>query len=207
MLDGSTQSLPTTGLPLPVLAPIELDRDSALMLRFRDGDRAAFAHLYERHFEAVLKVCARIVGPKASRDLAHDTFVTAFERRDQWSPQPGAHAVRAWFTTIATRKCLDLVRKASTRRERAEDTIHDRPVDPETPDHRCRAILLEGLAELPREQREVVMMKVGDGLTYREIAALTGVAEPALKSRFRLARNKLLKHLETAGLTREALER
>ena len=87
------------------------------MLRFQDGDQAAFAELYRRHYDAVLKVCRRILNGKTpASDLAHDTFLTAYERGDQWRPQATPQAVRAWFTTIATRKCLDVIRRASTRR-------------------------------------------------------------------------------------------
>jgi RNA polymerase sigma factor (sigma-70 family) len=197
----------TSSPHLPASVPPPIDVDSALMLRFQAGDRTAFAELYRRHYEAVLKVCRRILNGRApSADLAHDTFVTAAERRDQWRPQGTAHAVRAWLTTIATRKCLDVVRRASTRRERPEAIPIEIPIEPDTPDHRCAEILAEAVAELPPEQREVVAMKVDQGLSYREIAELTGVAEPALKSRFRLARHKLSRHLAEVGLTREELD-
>jgi RNA polymerase sigma-70 factor (ECF subfamily) len=197
--------LETSAATIPASLPFDLD--TALMLRFQDGDQSAFAELYHRHYDAVLKVCRRILNGKAvASDLVHDTFLTACERRDQWRPQPSPLAVRAWFTTIATRKCLDLVRRASTRRERPEQLEMELPIDPDTPDHRCLAILAEAIAELPPEQREVVSMKVEQGLTYREIAELTGVPEPALKSRFRLARHKLSRHLADAGVTREQLD-
>ena len=199
MLEASSAHLPAT------LAP--LDEEDALMLRFQDGDQSAFAELYRRHYDAVLKVCRRILnGRTTATDLAHDTFLTALERRDQWRPRGTPHAVRAWFTTIATRKCLDLVRRASTRKEQPEEHACEIPIGPETTDHRCLAILARAIAELPPEQREIVEMKVDGGLTYREIAELTGVPEPALKSRFRLARHKLTRHLAEAGVTRDQLD-
>jgi RNA polymerase sigma factor (sigma-70 family) len=201
MFETSAPHLPAAFLPPP------LDADTALMLRFQAGDQAAFAELYRRHYDAVAKVCRRILNGRAPpADLAHDTFVTACERRDQWRPQGNAHCVRAWFTTIATRKCLDLVRRASTRRERPDDLSFEIPIDPETTDHRCLELLAAAVAELPEEQREVISMKVEQGLTYREIAELTGIPEPALKSRFRLARHKLTRRLAAAGVTREELD-
>lgn len=193
-------------LPASVLTPPPVDLDHALMIRFQAGDKEAFATLYERHYDAVLKVCARILGCRgAAADVAHDTFVTAYERRDQWRPQERSHAVRAWFTTIATRKSLDLVRRASTKRERSDEQLVEVGVTPRTPDHWCRAILSAAIQSLPSEQREVVVLKIERGLTYREIAERTGVPEPALKSRFRLARQKLTRHLEAAGVTRDVL--
>ncbi len=196
----------TSHLPATLVAPAA-DDDTFWMLRFQTGDQGAFAELYRRHHEAVLRVCRRILDGRAPAiDLAHDTFVTAFERRDQWRPQPGPQCVRAWFTTIATRKCLDLIRRASTRRERPESSSVEIPIDPETRDHRCLAIIAEAIADLPPEQREVVSLKIDQGLTYREIAERTGVPEPALKSRFRLARHKLSRRLADAGVTRDQLD-
>lgn len=193
-------------LPATALMPPPVDVDHTLMIRFQAGDKDAFAALYERHYDAVFGVCARIVGCRGTAaDVAHDTFVTAYERRHQWRPQGRAQAVRAWFTTIATRKALDQVRRASTKRERSGERAVEASVTPATPDHRCRAILEAAVRSLPPEQREVVRLKVERGLTYREIAERTGVPEPALKSRFRLARQKLTRHLEEAGVTRDVL--
>jgi RNA polymerase sigma-70 factor (ECF subfamily) len=196
--------LETSAPHRPAFVP--LDPDTALMLRFQGGDRTAFADLYRRHYDAVLRVCRRMIEGPAAMDLAHDTFVTACERRDQWQPQSTPQAVRAWLTTIATRKCLDLIRRASTRREQPEPASFEIPIDPKTPDHACLDLLAGAIAELPPEQREIVEMKVEQDLSYREIAERTGVPEPALKSRFRLARQKLLRHLERAGITREHLD-
>src|SRR5688572_25284945 len=149
--------LETSSRPYLPAAPFLFDEDTSLMLRFQAGDQSAFDALYRRHYDAVLKACRRILNGKAGdADLAHDTFVTACERRDQWHPQPTPNAVRAWLTTIATRKCLDVVRRACVRRERPEANAIEIPIDPETRDLRCLAILEAAMSELPPEQREVV---------------------------------------------------
>jgi RNA polymerase sigma-70 factor, ECF subfamily len=166
--------------------------DEELAQAFRDGDDAAFGALYERHRRSLYAFGLRMLGDaEAARDLVQDTFLGLYERRRDLA---GLRSFRAWLFTVGRNRCLTWLRQRKTRERLIAGA------DPEPPregpgaglesEERSR-LVRQVLAAMPPEQREVLVLREYQELSYREIAEITGTSESAVKSRLFRARQSL----------------
>ena len=124
-----------------------------------DGDREAFARLYDRHSAVVLSLCRRRAWSDAeAEDAAQETFIRAYNMLDQLEQPDG---FRAWLYAIARRVCAER-RRAAGRRARHEEAIASYQVERFTPDVSAEesasraeqlARLTVALDALPRDER------------------------------------------------------
>lgn len=168
--------------------------DSALMLRYRDGDVAAFDVLYHRHNDALYRYLLRLCGQRdAAEDVFQDAWGKIVKARDNYRPT-------AKFTTFLYRvahNCfIDHVRR-NKRHSMTADVEPDSqaaPGDlPETETERslARRRLDAALMQLPDEQRDVFLLREEAGLSLDQIASVTNCNRETAKSRLRYAVNKL----------------
>jgi len=168
--------------------------DSALMLRYRDGDVVAFEVLYRRHNDAVFRYLLRLC---QHRDTAEDVFQDVWGKivkaRDSYRPT-------AKFSTFLYRvahNCfIDHIRrnKRHTQIAAVEPDSQPHPADlPEIETERslARRRLEAALKELPEEQRDVFLLSEEAGLSLDQIASVTDSNRETAKSRLRYAVNKL----------------
>jgi RNA polymerase sigma-70 factor, ECF subfamily len=178
--------------------------DTALMLRYRDGDVRAFEILYERHKAPLYRYLQRTCH---SREVADDVF------QEVWSKviaSRGRYEARAQFNTflfrIAHNCAIDHFRRAGRRQESgapgADDVAeqvgaaeHERP-DAALAESQLRSDFRRALDELPPEQRDVFVLYEESGLSLEDIGKITGVAMETAKSRLRYALAKLRGALE-----------
>ena len=155
------------------------------------SELGAFAELYERHADDVLRYFVRRTGcGQTAADLTAETFAEALASRRRFRDvgAPG----RAWLFTIARRQLSRFVRteRVSDRARRrvgmqrivlAEDDIEqvERLADFDALGDRVRA----AVASLPQSQSEALMLRVGEGLAYREVALRLGCSEGAARVR------------------------
>ncbi len=168
--------------------------DSALMLRYRDGDVAAFEVLYRRHNDAVYRYLLRLCQHRASaEDVFQEVWSKIVRARDSYRPT-------AKFTTFLYRvahNCfIDHVRR-TTRHTQVADVEPDTQPDPadlpetETERSLARRRLEAALKDLPDEQRDVFLLREEAGLSLDQIAAVTDTNRETAKSRLRYAVSKL----------------
>ena len=168
--------------------------DSALMLRYKDGDIAAFETLYRRHNDPLYRYLLRRC---RHRDTAEDIFQEVWGKivKSRSSYRPSAK-----FTTFLYRvahNCfIDHVRrnKRHTSNTELDAELHSHPGEqPETLTERSLAKerLSKALLELPDEQRDTFLLHEEAGLNLDQIAAVTGSNRETAKSRLRYAVNKL----------------
>jgi RNA polymerase sigma-70 factor (ECF subfamily) len=187
----------TANVPYSGRMNVEPD-DSALMLRYKDGDAAAFETLYGRHKDSLYRYLMRL---SMHRDTADDLFQEAWGKIIN-----GRHNYRpiAKFSTylfrVAHNCFIDHIRK--NKRHTAEISINpDLYTDPgDEPDrstelHLARRRLDACLKQIPSEQRDVFLLHEEAGLSIDEIARVTGVNRETAKSRLRYAAGKLKKAL------------
>ncbi len=170
------------------------DADEALALCARAGERQAFASLVRRHQDRVFAFLVRLLGTRDEAvELTQDTFLKAWNALPTWRPEA---RWSTWLFQIARNTAFDLLR----RRQRVEfvpldtDTV-DAVWDATTPtpetllDSRQRLDLLErALAALPAEQREILLLRELEDLSYAELGALLRINEGTVKSRLARAR-------------------
>jgi RNA polymerase sigma-70 factor (ECF subfamily) len=168
--------------------------DSALMLRYQDGDVSAFETLYRRHNDPLYRYLLRLC---RHRDTAEDLF------QEVWGKIVKARASyrpTAKFTTFLYRvahNCfIDHLRRNKRHMGGAEldEDLQPHPGEPpETATERSLAKerLSKALMDLPDEQRDVFLLREEAGLSLDQIALVTGSNRETAKSRLRYAVNKL----------------
>jgi RNA polymerase sigma-70 factor, ECF subfamily len=152
------------------------------------GDQAAFAVVYDRAAPAVLGAVRRVLrDPAQSEEVMQEVLLEVWRSAARFDPASGSAS--AWIATMAHRRAVDRVRseqKASERelRAAAAAVAYDEVVDAvETSlEHERVRRCLSGLTDL---QREAVTLAYYGGYSYREVAALLGVAVGTVKTRMR----------------------
>jgi RNA polymerase sigma-70 factor, ECF subfamily len=174
------------------------DADARLVERTRRGDLAAFETLVERHRDVVFRVAARIVGRADADDVSQDAFLRAFHRLAKFR---GDASFRAWLLQITHNAAVDhLSRRRSDpvedagEQETAEHEVVRLPA--ERLESRERIVRLERkLRGLSPDARVVLVLRDIEGLSYEEIAAITGAPLGTVKARLSRARRDLIEML------------
>lgn len=172
--------------------------DHAALLRAvaLNADEAAFAALFA-HFAPRVKAFLMKSGASAAQaeDCAQDVMATVWRKAAQFDPARAAAAT--WIFTIARNRRIDLLRR--DKRPEPEDL----PWGPEPEADPADALALQqdtdrlgaALARLPEQQRALIEKAYFGDLSHGEIARLTGLPLGTIKSRIRLALEKLRQSL------------
>lgn len=172
--------------------------DVALLTRLQQRDADALAELYDRHGRAAFSLAYRVLGnPESAEEAVQEGFLALWRRAETYHPDRGA--VRTWLLTVVRNRAIDQLRRTATAHggmappASVDDVIAVAPDDPEAEAVRMieGRVVRAALAELPGEQREVVELAYFAGLSYPEVAARTGVPLGTVKSRMRLALERL----------------
>jgi RNA polymerase sigma factor (sigma-70 family) len=174
----------------------------------RAGDVAAFNTLVERFQQAAYRVALRMLGDgDAAADATQEAFIAAYRAIGRFR----GGSFRVWLLRIVTNHCLDVWRARKRRPVASLDTLLapgdddtgpdaelsaalvDRAWDPvELAERReLREFMQQALLALPEEQRIIVILCDVEGMSYEEIALITGVNLGTVKSRLARGRARL----------------
>lgn len=172
------------------------DDASVVARSVQDPDQ--FAAIYERYFVEIYRYVAGRLGRDVADDLAAETFLIAFRKRDRVDPARGR--VRPWLYGIAT-ILVGQHRREETRRYRALARVGRRlPASAESHDERVAdAIVAERLgrqlattlAGLGQGDRDVLLLAAISELSHEEIALALDIPCGTVGSRLNRARRKL----------------
>jgi RNA polymerase sigma factor (sigma-70 family) len=168
-----------------------------LLVAVRDRqDKAAFAALF-RHFAPRIKAFLMKSGANAAlaEECAQDVMATLWQKSHLFDPSRAS--VATWVFTIARNRRIDALRKS--RRPEPEDL----PWGPEAEMDQAEAMEMQqesdrlsiALAQLPAKQRALIERAYYGDLTHSEIAVETGLPLGTIKSRIRLALERLRHHM------------
>jgi len=172
--------------------------DAALIRRMVDADETALGALYDRWVRSLYSLVLHLLrDPDEAEDVVEETFWQAWRKAGSYEPSKGA--VSTWLLTIGRRKALDRLRTRKRNREdttAGESTFDDLPSKSEDPASEAegselRESIRAALKELPPEQREVLELGYFSGLSQAEIAEATRQPLGTIKTRMRLAMQKL----------------
>lgn len=161
--------------------------DRAIIHQVLAGDAEAFARLVDRHYERCARVAFRILGNREDAEEAiQDTFLRAFRALGSYEDR---ERFSAWLTRILVNQCRTVLSKVERREAVFSDLdVQDAELYADVegsvevwPD------LERALAQLPPDQREAIVLRYTDDLTYEEMARVTGAGESALKMRVQRA--------------------
>jgi RNA polymerase sigma-70 factor (ECF subfamily) len=178
------------GVDVPPDGADAVDHAGELLQRVANGDRAAFADLYDmlspRAFGLILRV---LVDRSQSEEVLQEVFLEIWQSASRFAPNKGQG--RSWVLTIAHRRAVDRVRsaQASTDRDvkagfRDIGVAHD-GVAEEVELRIEGQRVSEALATLPDSQREAITLAYFGGYSQSEIAALVGAPLGTIKTRMR----------------------
>lgn len=178
-------------------------KDEQIIRLIVQGDKEALGALYDRYGRAVYSLSLRIMEDKGmAEEITQEVFLTAWARADTFHMQKGKFL--SWLLTITHNKAIDQWRKrrrslalsfdavaanAWTAGEQGLETLEDSlsSVD--------RKHIREAVDRLPAPQKQVVTMAYFYGLTQSEIARQLGAPIGTVKTRMRLAFQKLKESL------------
>jgi RNA polymerase sigma-70 factor (ECF subfamily) len=161
--------------------------DRAIIQQVLAGDVEAFSRLVDRHYDRCARIAMRILGNREDAEEAiQDAFLRAFRALASYEDR---ERFSAWLSRILINQCRTIRARVQRREEvfshlelgDAELFADAESVESVWPD------LERALAQLPADQREAVVLRYSDDLTYEEMARITGAGESALKMRVQRA--------------------
>ncbi len=166
--------------------------DAAVVRRVLDGDAEAFAVLVDRYYDRYARFAVHMVGNREDAEEAlQDAFLRAYRALASYREQ---ERFGAWLFRILVNQCRTVAAKG-VRRERAFPDVPPEQLDLAAGDDGAAEELRDrldlALAQLPPDQREAVVMRYTEDLTYEEMAAITGAGVSALKMRVQRAFRRL----------------
>ena len=182
--------------------------DEELVAAFQSGDIAAFDQLVRRWDRKIQGVIYRLVGNhEEARDLGQEAFLKAYRALGTFKKEA---RFSSWLYQIALNATRDRLRRRRRRRdlsledlgEGAEASLRDggpSALELVESSDLSRAVA-EAMATLPDEQREVVILKEYEGLTFPEIADALDVPLSTVKTRLYRGLGQLRVRLERQGI-------
>jgi len=179
--------------------PTRFEREAELVRAAQQGDRDAFKKIYEAYRDRVYSLIFYAVGDsREAEDLLQTVFLGVYRGLDRFRFES---ALGTWIYRVALNVCHNHRRRR--RRSVPLEAIlgsaaetDRRPVPEEL--HALaekRLILQQALFAMPRPQREVVVLKYVEGLSYEEIAQVLGCAPGTVASRLNRALSALEERL------------
>lgn len=173
-----------------------------------------FDTLYKDHIDLMYRFAHRLCGePEAAKDLVQETFLNAYRGFDKFR---GDARISTWLYSIASRACLRMRRRRKGAPERElslEEFIPASdgefrlqiPIDGLSPEaalqnKQLREALDTAINQLPKKYKMVLVLRDMEGLSAKEVGAVMGLNERAVKSRLHRARLFVRRELSARGL-------
>ena len=182
--------------------------DEDLVEAFQSGDISAFDHLVRRWDRKIQGVVYRLVGnQEEARDLSQEAFLKAYRALGTFKREA---RFSSWLYQIALNATRDRMRRRRRHPDVSLDEVEERP-DASLRDARPSAfeliesndlsrLVAAAMAGLPDEQREVLILKEYEGLTFPEIAETLDVPLSTVKTRLYRGLVQLRIRLERQGI-------
>src|SRR5262245_60630723 len=158
--------------------------DGRLLAEWSRGVSGAFEALVARHERALLRHARALLGDwKSGEDVVQEAFLRLAQRPPTVDAdvvddaRASAALLSSWLHQVTRNLCMDTQRSEKRRRRREEEAASREAVSGgletvETAD--TKAAVERGLLRLPRDQREVLVLRLFDEKSYAEIAEITG---------------------------------
>lgn len=178
------------------------EQEATIIKQVLEGDVNAFEGLVKEYEKNVYNLALRMTGdPEDAADMAQDAFIKAYSSLSSFR---GDSKFSVWLFRIVSNLCLDFLRSRKRRptvslsveNDEGEDMefeIADESQSPETllEQKLTREAVRCGLDSLPPEQRQILLLREIQGLSYEEIAQVLELESGTVKSRIFRARKRL----------------
>jgi len=184
------------------------EEDKQLVSQALAGSQNAFRKLYDRYQERICCLVGSMINsPEDTGDIVQEVFIRAFGSLDSFK---GASSFYTWLYRIALNATTDFRRKQARRSQ----SVPEQPLseigrgelqvaapgeegpEGELYSKELAALVRKALGTLGKEHREVMVLREINGLSYAEIAEVTGVMIGTVMSRLHYARKKVAETLQ-----------
>ena len=186
------------------------EQEAAVIQSVLDGDVNAFETLVKEYEKNVYNLALRMTGnSEDAADMSQEAFIKAYNSLSSFR---GDSKFSVWLYRIVSNVCLDYLRSRtrkptvslSTENDDGEEVELDIADESQSPEllldrSLTRDAVRRGLAALPPDHREILLLLEIQGLSYEEIAAALGLEAGTVKSRIFRARKKLCSFLIKDG--------
>jgi RNA polymerase sigma-70 factor (ECF subfamily) len=195
----------------------EMDDQALVRIYRRQNDQRAFKILLERHQSKIYSYIYSMVNNQdVANDIFQDTFTKVVTKLDDTYDEQGKWI--AWVMRIAHNATIDYIRKQKrfidvNANNDTEYDFYSLLPDTEMGSHERveldedKKSLMRHIAQLPEEQREVVMLRHYYELSFKEIAEMTNVSINTALGRMRYALINLRKMFEKENLDKVTYEK
>jgi RNA polymerase sigma-70 factor (ECF subfamily) len=177
-----------------------------LIARSREGEQAAIAELFRRHYSSCLRLARGILrSEEDSQDAVQSAFVSAFQHFCEFR---GESSFRTWISRIVINRCM-VQRRTPWRRAswvyldempggRGSESLTCHAPTPEKSAYsrEIHSALAIAVSRLPGNLRDAFTLYCVSGLSVKEVADALGVTQAAAKTRVFRARAKVRGHLK-----------
>lgn len=180
------------------------ETDQQLVERYLAGNEEALSELIQRYLQAIYNFAFRYAGnADDAEDIVQDTFVKVWRYIKRYDPNK---KFSVWLFTIAKNTALDWLKKKrpvafSTLSDPAEDfnfedqLADDSSIEADLDERYTSERVAQEIDKLASDYRTVLAMRMSNGLTFQEIAEVTGKPIDTIKSQYRRAVALLVKAL------------
>jgi len=173
-----------------------------LIEKIARGDETAFNEIYRRYRDRVYNFTYRMtVNRAAAEDITHETFLVLIESAERYQNERGS--VLTFLCAVARNRVMNHLRRKHNADVAFDEFDNFDAVENETKSNPLKDLLNQELAAriqicvaaLPPLQREVIILREFEELSYEEIANVTGAETSAVKARLYRARQTLARGL------------
>jgi RNA polymerase sigma-70 factor (ECF subfamily) len=177
-----------------------------LIRGLKAGRPEAFERLVRDHGDRIYRFVKRLSGERSAEDLTQEVFLRVHRSIGAYRPEG---RFESWLFAIASNLCIDHARRKkpeASLSEMDEDLAPerfasgDREAAELAEEGERRAALLKAVERLPFEQKQVFLLREEAGLSFREIAELTGCPLNTALGRMHYAMEALRKSLKAYGM-------
>jgi RNA polymerase sigma-70 factor, ECF subfamily len=166
------------------------------------GDMAGLHLLYEMHRSKVFNLSWRMLGsPHDAEDVLQEIFIKVFDRIKNYR---GESAFSSWLYRMTANHCLDRLRRRKVLSFLGFESVpelEDKKGKNSTASPGLSPVIMKALGKLPVKQKECLLMREMEEMTYEEIADALHLSLGSVKSNIHRAKVFLKDHLEKAGLS------
>jgi RNA polymerase sigma-70 factor (ECF subfamily) len=168
--------------------------DKLLIWRFKCGDRAALARIYEKYKTDLLRIATGLLNETSmAEDIVHDVFVSFAQSSDRLKLNGN---LKSYLVTCVANRVRNSERAKQRRQAVNLDETNPVTLDLDKPEQwiiHSEELdnLNKAIVQIPYQQREVVILHLQGGMKFRDIAESQNVSINTVQSRYRYGINKL----------------
>ena len=166
--------------------------DNLIIKSCRDGNLEEFSFLYDKYADKIYNfIFYKTFHKQTAQDLVSVTFMKALEKLDRYDPKKGNFS--SWLYRIARNNVIDHYRskKINLNIDDFWSLVSKDNVEKEVGAKKELDEVKKHITKLGQEQREIVIMRIWDELSYKEISQVLGKSEAACKMIFSRAINSV----------------